>query len=63
MQTVSDSFDDLLDAAASLLELGRLHGCGTAPGLAGRSTGVVIDLPPRRLSGALVLDLLEPAVQ
>lgn len=63
MQTVSDSFDDLLDATASFLELGRLHGRGTAPGLAGRSARVVVDLPPRRFAGPLVLDLLESAVQ
>lgn len=63
MQTVSDGLDDLLYAAAFLLELGGLHGRGPAPRLAGRPARVMVDLPPRRLAGTFVLDLLEPAVQ
>lgn len=63
MQTVANGLDDLLDAPALLLKFGRLHGRGATPGLAGRPARVVVDLPPRRLAGALVLDLLEPAVK
>lgn len=63
MQTVSDGLNDFLDAAAFLFELGRLHGRGPAPRFAGRAARVVVDLPPRRLAGAFVLNFLEPAVQ
>jgi len=63
LQTVSDGLDDFLDASASLFELGRLHGRGAAPRLAGRPASVVVDLPPRRFTGAFVLNLLETAVQ
>lgn len=63
MQTVANGLDDLLNAATFLLKFGCLHGRGAAPGLTGRPARVVIDLPPRRLAGALVLDLLESAVK
>lgn len=63
MQTVANGLDDLLNAPTFLLKFGRLHGHCAAPGLAGRPARVVVYLPPRRLAGALVLDLLEPAVK
>lgn len=63
LQTVPYGFDHFLYAAASFLEFWRLHGHRPPPRLAGCPAGVVVDLPPRRLAGAFVLDFLESAVQ
>lgn len=44
--TFPDGLDGLLHAAASLLELRRLHGRGAAPRLTGGAARVVVYLPP-----------------
>lgn len=62
VEAVAQRLHLLLGAAASLLELGRLHG-GGAPARALARLGVRVDHPPRRLARALVLHAHEPVVQ
>jgi len=62
VEAVAHRLHLLLDAAASLLELGRLHGGGPPP-RAFAGLGVRVDHPPGRLSRPLVLHPHEPVVQ
>lgn len=62
LQAVPQRLHLLLDPAPTLLELGGLHGGGTASGALTR-LGVRVDHPPGRLASALILHAHEAVVE